>query len=365
MAEQMQFAEDRRRLILEEVRLNGSVSIVDLAQRLEVSAVTVRRDLTSMAHEGLLTRVHGGAVVRRTVQRPAQATLAPMPDQHCVGIVTPSTDYFWPTVVSGAQAAVRGYRGQLILRSSSYSLEDDRVQMQRMLDTGRVEGLLVSPVPNMGRSNEVLSWLHELGLPVVLMERKVPPTVFAPHLESVTSDQFCSTQLAMHHLVSLGHRRVGLLTSVGTPHRVAAREAWMSGARMFGLETRGVICEDTPGFSTVNRDPLLDSIIERLMSTGTTGVIIHSDKEAIALLQRCGDIGVRVPGDLSLISHDDEIASLPEPALTAIRPPKYHIGFEAASAVFRRLSDPTIPRRRITLASDLVIRGTTGAPLPR
>jgi DeoR/GlpR family transcriptional regulator of sugar metabolism len=55
-------AAQRRNLILEFLRADGAVSIGSLAERLETSAVTVRRDLVYLDSVGLLTRTHGGAV---------------------------------------------------------------------------------------------------------------------------------------------------------------------------------------------------------------------------------------------------------------------------------------------------------------
>jgi DeoR family transcriptional regulator of aga operon len=52
----------RPELILQELLRTGEVSVDDLARRLKVSPATIRRDLTSLEHQGLLRRSHGGAV---------------------------------------------------------------------------------------------------------------------------------------------------------------------------------------------------------------------------------------------------------------------------------------------------------------
>ncbi|GGN29775.1 DeoR family transcriptional regulator [Streptomyces fuscichromogenes] len=56
-------AEQRHQLILQALRSGGTVTVTELADRLEASAATVRRDLLKLEEDGLLTRVHGGAVV--------------------------------------------------------------------------------------------------------------------------------------------------------------------------------------------------------------------------------------------------------------------------------------------------------------
>jgi DeoR/GlpR family transcriptional regulator of sugar metabolism len=55
-------AEQRRALILDEVRRRGGVRVNELTRRLNVSDMTVRRDLDALARQGVLEKVHGGAV---------------------------------------------------------------------------------------------------------------------------------------------------------------------------------------------------------------------------------------------------------------------------------------------------------------
>ncbi|MGW7053668.1 DeoR/GlpR family DNA-binding transcription regulator [Streptomyces sp. NPDC054887] len=55
-------AEQRRALILDEVRRRGGVRVQELTRRLNVSDMTVRRDLDALARQGVVEKVHGGAV---------------------------------------------------------------------------------------------------------------------------------------------------------------------------------------------------------------------------------------------------------------------------------------------------------------
>ncbi|QPC84240.1 DeoR/GlpR transcriptional regulator [Phototrophicus methaneseepsis] len=56
------FLEERRRLILEQLRDRGRVFVNDLSRQMNVSAVTIRQDLRALEADGLLARTHGGAV---------------------------------------------------------------------------------------------------------------------------------------------------------------------------------------------------------------------------------------------------------------------------------------------------------------
>src|ERR1700761_8005837 len=56
-------ARHRQSLILQAVRSDGSARVSDLTQQLGVSDMTVRRDLEALARDGLIEKVHGGAVL--------------------------------------------------------------------------------------------------------------------------------------------------------------------------------------------------------------------------------------------------------------------------------------------------------------
>ncbi|MFF5791154.1 DeoR/GlpR family DNA-binding transcription regulator [Paeniglutamicibacter sp. NPDC012692] len=56
------FAEERHRLVTEQLSLSGKVGVADLSERFGITRETVRRDLAQLEQVGVLRRVHGGAV---------------------------------------------------------------------------------------------------------------------------------------------------------------------------------------------------------------------------------------------------------------------------------------------------------------
>ncbi|MBT1165063.1 DeoR/GlpR family DNA-binding transcription regulator [Bifidobacterium felsineum] len=56
---------ERKSIILETLQSNGSVTVADMARKLDVSVMTVRRDLLELERNSLVRRVHGGAVLGR------------------------------------------------------------------------------------------------------------------------------------------------------------------------------------------------------------------------------------------------------------------------------------------------------------
>ena len=59
------YARERQRQVLDALAASGRVAVTDLSSRFEVTTETIRRDLDQLSQQGLLTRVHGGAVPLR------------------------------------------------------------------------------------------------------------------------------------------------------------------------------------------------------------------------------------------------------------------------------------------------------------
>ena len=77
-------AEQRHQLILQALRSGGTVTVTDLSGQLGASAATVRRDLLKLEEDGLLTRVHGGAVIEEDPAPFAEAAEAHVPEKDAI-----------------------------------------------------------------------------------------------------------------------------------------------------------------------------------------------------------------------------------------------------------------------------------------
>jgi DeoR/GlpR family transcriptional regulator of sugar metabolism len=78
-------AAQRRQLILQAVRTGRAAGVVELAQQFDVSEMTVRRDLAHLADQGMLTRVHGGAVSSRDEPPFAQIAVERLSEKERIG----------------------------------------------------------------------------------------------------------------------------------------------------------------------------------------------------------------------------------------------------------------------------------------
>jgi DNA-binding LacI/PurR family transcriptional regulator len=359
-------ASERHQLILSVVREHGAVRLAELVERLGVTAVTVRRDVTELADRGLLTRVHGGVTLTRPRgghHEPGRAASAFGPAVHgaLVGMVAPSVEYYWPTVVQGAQSAVAATGGRLVLRASSYDAAEDRRQITKLLERG-VQTLLVAPATSGRGALDLLRWLGSLSVPVVLVERLPPPELPTLALDAATTAHALGAGLAVRHLVSLGHRGVGLVTSRSSPHSPAVRTGWRETIGSLGLDAATALDLDVPAYGAPGWAREYDALLDRCRRAGVRALLVHADREAIGLIERARDGGIAVPGELAVVSYDDEVAAASDPPLTAVCPQKHRLGAVAAELALARLADTTErPVHRLQLWPTLVVRESCGS----
>jgi DNA-binding LacI/PurR family transcriptional regulator len=359
-------AAERHEKILAAVRANGTVRLTDLATRLAVTPVTVRRDVTALADQGLLERVHGGVTLPRRGVRPASAEQArarspfgELAAQTLIGMVTPSVEYYWPQIIHGAQAATAQAAARLALRGSNYDPEEERRQATRLLERG-VRTLLIAPTMEGKTGLDLVRWLGSLTIPVVLMERVPPPELPALGLDAVVTAHSLGAGLAVRHLVSLGHRRVGLVTIKHSPTSRALRSGWEQAAA--SLELSAGPDETVRAYGSPGWTEEYDALIWNCLDSGVRALLVHADREAIGIVERAHDLGLTIPGDLAVVAYDDEVAAAADPPLTAVRTPRHWLGVVAVELALARVADgPQRPVHRVELWPELMVRESCGA----
>ncbi|MEV8535552.1 substrate-binding domain-containing protein [Streptomyces sp. NPDC051211] len=392
--------DQRQAQVLALVRARGSARVSDVAAELGVSPVTLRRDIEAMAARGEIRRMHGvisrvegpgatpgtaiGAATGTTgapgtapgtgtapvagagaaaVAAAGRAGAAPARDAEglVVGMVVPTTEYYYADVVRGSREAVEARGARLTVGLTGYLAGEDRTQADRLLSTG-ADGLLLTPnweagSPEPGEG----AWTAELGVPTVLVERWAPPGHPAADLDRVSSDHAHGAARAVRHLAGLGHRRVAL-ASRQTPTTARLRTGYEAAVAALGLEP-------APPWPPTGPEPVtaadrfsltLDYLCAAVATGGVTAALIHSDTDAIMLIPQLQARGVRVPEDLAVVAYDDEVAGLADVPLSAVAPAKREVGAQAADLLLDRLTRGSgrdrAPGRHLELLPRLTIR---------
>ncbi|MGW2172005.1 substrate-binding domain-containing protein [Streptomyces sp. NPDC001705] len=351
----------RRQRILAAVQARGTARVRDLADELQVSVVTVRRDVEELTREGRLARGHG--VVRSTLpDREAPAETGGAAGDR-VAVVVPVRHSYLTETLHGARTVLEQSGLRIALHLAPQASGAERPLVERALADG-AQGLLIAPRWR-GRAEEAADheWLAGTGVPTVLMERR-PWRGSALHaLDSVCSDHWYGAHLAVEHLVGLGHRRIVFATRHDSPTARSLRAAFTEIAEAHPLVERWAWTLVSPeagvdGPYTADETAEPPALTRKL---GATAMVLHGDVDALMIVQRLAEEGVRVPEDCSVVAYDDVVAGLGSPPLTAVAPPKAEVGRMAAELLLQRLSEPpgTRPGRRVELLPRLMVRGST------
>ncbi|MFB6836967.1 substrate-binding domain-containing protein [Streptomyces sp. NPDC056361] len=339
--------------------IGGQVRLTDLADRLGIPAVTVRRDVSALADAGRLTRSHGFV----SLDRPGSDRvpgLGGSADGRTVGLLVPSVGSYFDDVIAGVRSAATAAGARLVLGIAPYGMGDDQVQVERLLESG-AEGLLLAPGLLPGLAAEDCAWLDALPVPAVLVERRSPtPDGPGARLDAVGSDHRDGVLRALRHFAGLGHHSVLLAARSDSWTAEEVRAGYAEGMRLLGMEPLPVL--DALGNEGAPSSPgRLARQIADAAAEGTRAVLVHNDQDAIQLPPLLRSLGLTVPGDVALIAYDDVFAALAAPPLTAVAPPKRAVGEAAFDLLLRRLAAAAeLPAHRISLLPSLRVRTSCG-----
>lgn len=199
--------------------------------------------------------------------------------------------------------------------------------------------------------------IAEEGFPHVV----VADAVDHPDVNFICNDSHADTAVAMEHLASLGHRRVGLCVHmVRDSDHDDRRRAYTESVERFGLDadprlTVEVIADMNGGATAINS---LMSLAEP-----PTALLITDPLSSLGALRRCLELSVRVPDDLSIVGFDDSgTRQMAYPLYTSVCQDSLVLGQMAAEWLSRRLMDQADPVFRVRGKTFFEVNQTTAPP---
>ncbi len=327
----------------------------DVAFRAGVSPATVSRALRDQPSVSTATRdrvLHAAADLQYVVS-PAASGLA-TGRTATVGVITPRvTQWYYSRVVAAAGQVLRDHGLDLLL----YNLGDGAGRsrfFERMPLRRRVDAVLCLSGELSERECDAL---QRLQVPVVLVGSDTEG------FWSVRIDDVEGAVKAVSHLVNLGHREIGLISSTveqGFPFTASndRRRGYE-----FALSAAGI--DPDPQWRAAapwGLDGGASAMAELLCrQPHPTAVFAESDEVAFGALRTLRRAGIRIPAALSLVGFDDhEMADLLD--LTTVAQPVPELGRSAASLLIAAIAAPNSRPRAISLPTRLVVRATAGPP---
>ncbi|ETK33772.1 LacI family transcriptional regulator [Microbispora sp. ATCC PTA-5024] len=197
----------------------------------------------------------------------------------------------------------------------------------------------------------------ERKLPIVLVNAAVEHLGFP----QVSCDDVAASEIALAHLLALGHTQVALL--LGPPDHVPSQRklaAFRAYARANGVELPADHVEHTM-FSLEGGH----AAAARMVRRGITGIICASDVLALGAIRAARRAGLSVPEDVSVIGYDDSaLMNCTDPPLTTVRQPIDAMGRAAVELLVAQIDAAVVPGDELLFEPELVVRAST-APAPR
>ena len=205
----------------------------------------------------------------------------------------------------------------------------------------------------------IVQRLAQIKMPTVLINQQLESE--ADQLHCVDADDYGGARQAVEHLLALGHRTIGY---IGVTDRLQSNRRRLAAYRDT-LAAAGIAGDDAwariiPARHDASSDDVLagQALLPELLRTGVTAVFCYNDMIAVGVLLACRELGLAVPGQLSVVGYDDvELAGYVTPPLTTIHQPKLRLG-ELAMQMLLDILDGR-PVQNQVLPTALVVRAST------
>jgi DNA-binding LacI/PurR family transcriptional regulator len=322
-------------------------TIRDVARQAGVSHQTVSRVINASEDVTTETRERVEAAIAALDYRPnAIARSMARGQTRTLACISPNlTDFTFASIIEGAEAEARRL-GYFLLSSSARDAESFESLVDELIGHRRVDGLLVmNPY-----ADERYQLIPE-NTPVVFVGARARGDNFC----SVCLDDEVVAYEATCYLISCGHTRIGMVTGP------MAEDCSMD--RMVGFQR--AIEEHNLAFLpelVIEGDWSASSGHAALMQLSANNdlpgaLFVQNDRMAMGVLGAARDIGISVPGQLSIIGVDDmPLTQHYDPPLTTMRQDMPRIGLEAARILIRTIEGGQGQQCQLKLPAELVLR---------
>jgi len=329
------------------------VTLKDVAVAAGVSQSTTSRALSGEGYVAATVRGRVLAAAEELGYVPhAMARSLRTQSSRVIGVlVSDLQNSFYADLAAGIAARARelGYTMMLVDDQGGH---DEELDAARAFVATRVAGVILTPL-----SAAVTTYLTTQQIPVVEADRRFAPDV----CDAVIIDNVGVAQRITDHLIALGHRRIALFLDESDWTTGGQRaEGYAAALAAAGIDVDPSL-QITAGWDVEEaRSAAVDALAGR---DRPTAVFAVNNVLAEGVWRAAGDLGIRFPDDLSMVSFDDaQWMSMVTPGVTAIAQDAVALGRQAVDRLAARLADPDAPVATDVLGAQIRPRGSTGAP---
>lgn len=330
-------------------------TILDVAAMAGVSPKTVSRVLNDEPNVAEAMREKVRAVAEELNYVPNFAAQRLVSGRsYLVGLVyeKPSASYV-VELQMGALYRLEGERFRLVVLPVR-SVRDTAGDVVPLLRSAALDGVVLGPPAS--DSTLILEELAKHDLPFA----RIAPTRNLELGPSVMMDDVQAAREIAEHVIGLGHSRIAIIkgdpSHASSDARMLGYTQAMAGAgvpfRIDWIETGNYL--HTQGMEAAHR--LLKGPVR------PTAILAMNDEMAVGAMLAARELGLDVPGDVSIVGFDDtEVSRVVWPALTTVHQPVQEMAHAATDIVLQQLAGGR-PEPMQLLPHRLVIRQSTAPP---
>jgi len=331
-------------------------TIREIAEQSGVSVATVSRvlnghpDVAESTREAVIRHARESSYVTNRSARALAGGRTGL-----IGLTVPFFDAeYFMQIVAGAAAGLQEHDARFVVSPTEHEHDREVSLLERVMHGTTDGAILILPSESVPELEALKRW----GCPYVVVDPSFPTNENIP---TITSAHSSGARAMTDYLISLGHRRIGIITGtegwVATTERLGGHHAALMAAGLTAdpeLIAAGNF-QIEGGYDATRR--LL--ALER----PPTAIFAFNDNMAIGALQAARELGIQVPRDLSVAGVDDALAaSITMPRLTTVRQPLREMGRVGVDMLYRLIDGRAVDAMRIELSTRLVVRESTAPP---
>jgi LacI family transcriptional regulator len=340
------------------LRRRKKATINDVASLARVSKKTVSRVINNSPSVREETREQVNGIIARIGFRPdPQARGLAFRRAFLFGLIydNPNAQYI-VNMQAGALDALRGTGMELVVHPCERKNEGFLDDIREFIEVQRLAGVIL--LPPIAEDRRLLALMDELDVPVIRVtarpgEENDPPIRTA---QIVSRDRH-GCALSGEHLAELGHRRIGYISgNLAYPSAHERRAGYDEGLGRHGA----AIAPDLDEEGDYSFESGLEAARRILANPERpTAIVCANDQMAAGAYHAAYEIGLNIPGDLTVIGFDDaDVATRIYPPLTTVRLPTR----DMARVAIEVLLDPDSNRGNMVFEATLMVRGSSGPP---
>jgi len=276
-----------------------------------------------------------------------------------LGIVIPDiTIPFFPKIIRGAESAARENGYFLIVLDSEGSAERED-EMLALLSAQRVEGVLIVTARGKDLNEKHFRHLSD-HFPVVFVDR-LPDEL---NVDSVCVDDCGAAEMAVSHLLRLGHKDIAVVTG---PLTLRNEQERLRGYKQ-ALQKADIPLNKSLVWSGSFAQDEVAQLCQNGMLRPTkrpTAILSTNGVTGLATLRSLYSIGLYTPEDFAFVTFDEITAEdFFRPGITTVVQPTFDMGYKAVDVLLERVeNDKESARKKVRLPAMIKVRESSGAPL--